>query len=1713
MKTRSAFFVALAIFLAIAVTPANAAKPLKIVKGPYLQQLTPDSIVIMWETNTAADSQVDCDDGVSGPLSFYVDESVKIHEIQLTGLAADTAYYYTVTSGTKTSPTSTFATAPDGPRSFRFVAYGDTRTNANAHAAVIQGIINTPGGAPEIVIHTGDLVENGDDSGQWGRQFFGPAHDLMINTPMLPIIGNHEGSGNLFRDLFSLGDNDDWFAFTYGSVRFIGLNTHNRSYSPGSVQYNWLAGYDDGGQWVPGELESDEYNNATWHIVYFHHPPYTATENHSDDMDVQQDLVPLFEQYGVDMVFNGHSHAYERYFNNGIYYIVAGGGGAPLRNVVNDTVEPIREFGESAYHHCVIDVDVDNSQLIFEARYNDGTVLDGPITLVKDFTPPTAPTGLTATAISDTQIDLSWTAASDPETGIDHYNIYSDGQLIDTSTVTSYSDTGLSEATEYTYKVSAVNGDMMDGPMSDPVTKQTLADTTAPTIDSVWVFSQTTVEVVFSEPVEQTSAETVSNYAIEGVSISSATLQGDTETVVLTVSTLSEGVTYTLTVNYVTDCAFTPNTIVPDTLETFEYVSNPPVAHWALDDSGTTAVDSSGNGNDGTLKNGAAFTADGKLGGAVIFDGTDDYIQVESTVTPDPPLGLETFTLAAWFKRAGAGDTVSTGSGGFSAGEPLVTKGQGEADGDNRDMNYFLGLTQSGSDWVLAADFEEHITGSNPGLNHPVTGVTPIVNDQWHHAAVTYDGSQWNLYLDGNPDGTSVVDEPPNYESIQFAAIGAALDSTGARDGAFNGTIDDVYIFAGALIQQEIVNLMGNPPPTASLLIPLDNGQDDLDADDGEVTVNTTQSSFQIQLSDVGDGIDDATVISATVAITKDSVPLTEPTDYSFSYDAGLDVITLTPAGAEFGNGLYEITLTGIVDIAANVMAETTLSILIDTSIVPSVTLSFQQGVDGYSAMVDTMIRWATANDNYADSATQYYEPYQYLYNADTDSSGGACHVLLRFDEIIGPDPGQIPSGSTIVSATLRILSTDEGDGGKLHRMLVSWVDTVVTWNDSFGSNGIQADDIEAVSTEDDGVPSNSSYSDVDLDVTAAVQDWADGIAVNNGWAILPNGTGGWHMAAAEHPTLDYRPELIVTFTTTGKATNPSPTDGALDVLVDADLNWTAGSGATSHDVYFGTSSPGTLQGNQAGVTFVPVSMNYETTYYWRIDEVGPAGTAEGEVWSFTTVQPPPLGQATNPIPDGTTLVAVDADLSWTAGEGATLHDVYFGTDSANLPWVSEGQSGTIYDPGTLEEGITYYWRIDEVGPGGVATGLVWSFTTYIEAPVIATLYIPLDGATGVGVGVILHWFSGDRAASHDVYFGIDPDDVFNADNTSPEFKGNIPQEDGTVIPDVGTYFSWDPLGDEPLPYVSSYYWRIDEINPGGVTESAVWNFTTEVDTYPPHFDYAPQVDPDSITAHEATITWETTNEQSDSFVEYGDVEYVYDQSVYDGTLVTFHSVTLTGTLTGLEPDTTYYYRVTSTDNVGNSATEENPLYYNFTTLENTPPVAVDDSATTNEDTAVVIDVLANDSDADGDTLSVGSVTQPTNGSVVNNGANVTYTPNAGFDGIDTFTYTASDGYGGTAEATVTITVNPVASDVVTIIKAEYRTRRRKLTVQATSSQGSVAVLTVFDATMTEIGTMTYDAEGDQYQLRLTGVADPGATITVESDLGGSATAPVTHRN
>ena len=99
----------------------------------------------------------------------------------------------------------------------------------------------------------------------------------------------------------------------------------------------------------------------------------------------------------------------------------------------------------------------------------------------------------------------------------------------------------------------------------------------------------------------------------------------------------------------------------------------------------------------------------------------------------------------------------------------------------------------------------------------------------------------------------------------------------------------------------------------------------------------------------------------------------------------------------------------------------------------------------------------------------------------------------------------------------------------------------------------------------------------------------------------------------------------------------------------------------------------------------------------------------------------------------------------------------------------------------------------------------------------------------------------------------------------------------------------------------------------------------------------------------------------------------------------------------------------------------------------NDGPVAVDDAATTAEDTAVSVTVLANDSDLDGDTLAVSSVSTPAHGAAVIAGTSVTYTPALNYNGPDSFTYTVGDGNGGSATATVTVTVTGVNDGPVAV--------------------------------------------------------------------------------
>lgn len=333
-----------------------------IVKGPFVPWVAADSAAIVWQTKTPADSVVQYDLAATGWLTAFDPSAVTWHQVVLTGLTPGLVHTYRVASGA-TGAVGTFRTAPRADQPFRFVVYGDTRTDANTHRQVCAAIV---GSGPHVVFHTGDLVGSGGNYGLWQSEFFDPARELLRNVPILPVLGNHDYGGGppWFFYFFQQPLSQGWFALTYGNTRFLGLDT-NVGYSAGSPQYDWLV----------QELQSSECRTAAWRIVILHDPPFTAA-GHSDNPTVQSQLVPLFEQYGVDAVFAGHSHAYERYLHHGIPYIVTGGGGAPLYDLAFDLAPPLRQFGLSVHHYCIGDVDPSAGTLSLAAVDLSGRIFD-----------------------------------------------------------------------------------------------------------------------------------------------------------------------------------------------------------------------------------------------------------------------------------------------------------------------------------------------------------------------------------------------------------------------------------------------------------------------------------------------------------------------------------------------------------------------------------------------------------------------------------------------------------------------------------------------------------------------------------------------------------------------------------------------------------------------------------------------------------------------------------------------------------------------------------------------------------------------------------------------------------------------------------------------------------------------------------------------------------------------------------------------------------------------------------------------------------------------------------------------------------------------------------------------------------------------------------------------------------------------------------------
>ncbi|MFA6034118.1 MAG: metallophosphoesterase family protein [Myxococcota bacterium] len=292
-----------------------------LMKGPYLQNVTNNSIVISWETDTSEIGSVEW-----GETSFLGNKasdtkSVVNHAVTVAGLLPGKTYYYKVT-GDQAAGTWTFATAPEPWQSFSFAVFGDNRTNEADHRSVVNGIIGE--GVP-LLLNTGDMVDYGTLESNW-QKFFDIEKELLRSTCFFPTIGNHEITIDIllvnYKKYFTVPESKEggkaYYSFDYGNTHFADLNTND------ALSFSTMK------TWLEADLKAASLRPGIQHIfTVMHHGPYSAA-NHGDNAKVKSDIVPILKKYNVQMTFAGHDHDYERGEVDGLRYMVAGGGGAPL---------------------------------------------------------------------------------------------------------------------------------------------------------------------------------------------------------------------------------------------------------------------------------------------------------------------------------------------------------------------------------------------------------------------------------------------------------------------------------------------------------------------------------------------------------------------------------------------------------------------------------------------------------------------------------------------------------------------------------------------------------------------------------------------------------------------------------------------------------------------------------------------------------------------------------------------------------------------------------------------------------------------------------------------------------------------------------------------------------------------------------------------------------------------------------------------------------------------------------------------------------------------------------------------------------------------------------------------------------------------------------------------------------------------------------------
>jgi len=251
---------------------------------------------------------------------------------------------------------------PLKPNSVRFAAIGDMGTGEGPQYEVAQRMVSARQTFPfEFVIMLGDNIYGGSSPKDFEKKFELPYKPLLdAGVKFYASLGNHDNPNERLYKLFNM-NGANYYNFKKGNVHFFVLDSNYMD----AKQLAWL------------EKELQNAGNKDWKICYFHHPLYSSGKTHGSSIELRSLIEPMFTKYGVDAVFSGHDHVYERVHpQNGIYYFTEGSSGQLRDHDLAKTNMTDKGFDTD---RTFMLVEITGEELYFRTLSRAGTEIDSGV--------------------------------------------------------------------------------------------------------------------------------------------------------------------------------------------------------------------------------------------------------------------------------------------------------------------------------------------------------------------------------------------------------------------------------------------------------------------------------------------------------------------------------------------------------------------------------------------------------------------------------------------------------------------------------------------------------------------------------------------------------------------------------------------------------------------------------------------------------------------------------------------------------------------------------------------------------------------------------------------------------------------------------------------------------------------------------------------------------------------------------------------------------------------------------------------------------------------------------------------------------------------------------------------------------------------------------------------------------------------------------------